>query len=156
MGLLKHLVACAAALIAVLLVVPDAALADSLMTIRYADGSTQTVRLDRPSESIRQIEFSEGRMRYGASSSIRVVAGTYGRNCGAQYGNVTDHIAAACDGRSTCEYAIFTGAIGDPAYGCRKDYVAEWQCGTNPERFSVAAGPEAGNGSTIILRCPAR
>ena len=91
-----------------------------------------------------------------ASSSIRVVAATYGRNCGAQYGNVTGELAAFCDGKATCEYTIETRAIGDPAYGCAKDYSAEWQCGNNPQRGNLAVGPEAGNGTTIVLTCPVR
>ncbi len=119
-----------------------------------------TIRLERPSESIRQIEFSEGRGRYGyderSSSSIRVVAATYGKNCGAQYGNVTAQLASACDGRSVCEYTILTSVIGDPVYGCQKDYVAEWQCGSTPARGGVTAGPEAGSGSRVLLRCPIR
>ncbi len=91
-----------------------------------------------------------------AREPIRVYAGTYGGNCGAPYGNATDDLAAACDGREVCEYTIDYRIIGDPAYGCRKDYVAEWQCGHNPERGSVAAGPEAGRGARILLRCPLR
>ena len=98
-----------------------------------------------------------GRARFeNDERAIRVVAASYGKNCGAPYGNVTDHLAATCNGRQVCEYTIMTDVLGDPAYGCRKDYVAEWQCGNNPERGSVAAGPEAGNGSRIVLRCPVR
>lgn len=91
-----------------------------------------------------------------AHQRIRVVSGTYGGNCGAGYGNVTGHLAAVCDGKQTCEYAIDYLAIGDPAQGCPKDYVAEWQCGNHPKRLVISVGPEAGNGTIIILRCPAR
>lgn len=91
-----------------------------------------------------------------ASSSIRVLAATYGRNCGAQYANATRDLATLCDGKAMCEYTIVTRTIGDPAYGCAKDYFAEWQCGNNPQRGSLSVGPEAGNGTTIVLTCPVR
>jgi hypothetical protein len=91
-----------------------------------------------------------------ASSSIRVIAATYGRNCGAQYGNVTRDLATVCEGKVMCEYTIDTRTIGDPAFGCPKDYFAEWQCGNNPQKGSLSVGPEAGNGTAIVLRCPIR
>jgi hypothetical protein len=91
-----------------------------------------------------------------ASSSIRVVAATYGKNCGAQYGNVTRDLAAVCDGKSTCEYTIDTRTMGDPAFGCPKDYFAEWQCENNPQKGNLSVLPEAGNGTAIVLRCPVR
>ena len=91
-----------------------------------------------------------------ARAPIRVYSGTYGGNCGAAYGNATGDLAAVCDGKAACEYTIDSRIIGDPAYGCRKDYVAEWQCGDNPVRGSVATGPEAGRGARIVLRCPIR
>ena len=65
-------------------------------------------------------------------------------------------LAATCDGKAVCEYTIDTRTIGDPAFGCAKDYLAEWQCGNNPQKGSVAVGPEAGNGTAIVLRCPVR
>ncbi len=87
---------------------------------------------------------------------IRVITATYGRNCGAPYGNVTNHLAEICDGRGTCEYFIDVRVIGDPAGGCPKDYFAEWQCGRDPKRGVMSVSPEAGLGKRIILRCPVR
>ncbi len=81
--------------------------------------------------------------------SIRIIAATYGRNCGAPYGNATDHLAEICEGRPTCEYIIDFSAIGDPARGCAKDYFAEWECGRDYERGTMSAGPEAGMGKRI-------
>ena len=159
MDFLKGSIACSLVAVAVLLVAPGIARADDVMTIRYADGSSQSIRLERPSESIKQIEFSEGR-RFGREESvrpsIRVVSGTYGRNCGAQYGNVTSDLAGVCEGKVTCEYTIDSRTIGDPVRGCPKDYFAEWQCGNNPEKGSLSVAPEAGNGTRIVLRCPVR
>jgi len=87
-------------------------------------------------------------------TSIKVLSGTYGGNCGVRLGNVTDRLIAACDGRTTCEYTVDVRTLGDPAPGCLKDYVAEWQCGNNPQRAGVTASPEAGVGKTIVLKCP--
>ncbi len=96
-----------------------------------------------------------GRGAWGPPA-IRVVSATYGGNCGAPYGNATGHLAAVCEGKTTCDYIIDSRSIGDPAYGCPKDYVAEWQCGDNPEKLGTSVGPEAGYGKRIVLRCPVR
>jgi hypothetical protein len=136
-------------------------IADDFMVLRYGDGSTQRIKLEREFESIRQIEFVEGRRgpdrddRRGGH--IKVIAATYGGNCGAPFGNVTNHLAEVCEGRATCEYVIDFRVLGDPAPGCSKDYRAEWECGgRDPERSVVSAGPEAGGGTRIVLRCPVR
>jgi hypothetical protein len=134
--------------------------ADDVMVLRYRDGSAQKVKLERESEFIRQIEFLEGKRRHGHDDRrggyIKVVAATYGGNCGASYGNVTNHLAEICDGKATCEYIIDFRIIGDPAPNCRKDYVVEWQCGHDPERSVLSIPPAAGLGERIILRCPVR
>jgi hypothetical protein len=90
------------------------------------------------------------------SGPIAVLSGTYGGNCRAGYGNATNHLRAVCDGRQVCDYVIDFNTIGDPAPGCFKDYVAEWQCGNNPKRFGASIGPEAGSGKVIRLRCAGR
>jgi hypothetical protein len=133
--------------------------ADELV-LRYTDGSAQRIRLDRPADAIKQIEFVDEKKPMGhegwSPMAIRVVSGTYGGNCGAFYGNATEHVASICNGRPTCEYIVDFRNLGDPATGCSKDFVAEWRCGNSPERASVAASPEAGNGKRIVLRCPIR
>jgi hypothetical protein len=130
---------------------------EDFMVLRYADGSTQRIRLERESGSIRQIEFVEGRRGPGREEwrggGIRVIAGTYGGNCGAPFGNVTNHLAEVCDGKAICEYIIDFRVLGDPTPGCLKDYSAEWECGNDRERM----GTSVGAGSTrIVLRCPVR
>jgi hypothetical protein len=161
MNFLKCFVASGLVAVALLLVAPDIARTDDFMTLRYADGFTQKIRLERPSESIRQIEFSEdqrGGPRRGSEmvrSPIKVISGTYGRNCGAPYGNVTRDLAEVCDGRAVCDYTIDASILGDPAGGCYKDYFAEWQCGNNPQRGTISV-PAEGNGRRIELRCPLR
>jgi hypothetical protein len=140
--------------------VPEAIGADDVMVLRYSDGSTQRIKLERPSESIRQIEFLEGKRVSGrddrGGDRIKVIAGTYGKNCRAPYGNATNHLAEICEGKATCEYVIDVTVLGDPAVGCAKDYFAEWQCGRDPERRTTSARPEAGGGTRIMLRCPSR
>lgn len=86
--------------------------------------------------------------------AIRVVAGSYGLNCGVPRGNVTSHLAAHCNGKSLCNYRVDYMALGgDPAVGCPKGYIAEWRCGNGPVR-SVAAPGEAGFGAVVTLSCP--
>jgi hypothetical protein len=82
------------------------------------------------------------------------LAGTYGQNCGQERGNVTGHLAASCDGREQCEYPIHHTVIGDPVYGCRKDYVAEWACVGSSGVHRAYAQPEAGFGSIVEIQCP--
>lgn len=98
-------------------------------------------------------------VRKSASSSaggIQVIAGTYGMNCRQPRGNKTAHLAAACSGRNQCDYVVDVTAIGDPAYGCSKDYVAEWQCPGSSETQRATAGAEAGYRSKISLSCSAQ
>lgn len=160
MTYLRRFVTCTLVLVALVFSVPEVMGADDFMILRYTDGSTQKIRLERPADSIRQIEFMEGKKMSGrddrGGDHIKVIAATYGRNCGAPYGNVTDHLAEFCDGKRTCEYIIDVRVLGDPATGCAKDYSAEWQCGRDPERGTTGVRAEAGHGTSIVLRCPVR
>src|SRR5262245_43674606 len=80
---------------------------------------------------------------------IQVVAGSYGANCKTPHGNKTDHLRQACDGRQSCSYRVDHTVIGDPAYGCAKDYVAEWRCGADAAVRKASAPPEAGFGAVL-------
>ncbi|HEY7376297.1 MAG TPA: hypothetical protein VIF57_29310 [Polyangia bacterium] len=84
---------------------------------------------------------------------IHILAGSYGQNCRAVHGNTTAQLAQNCEGQPSCAYRIDYTVIGDPAFGCAKDYVAEWRCGDDPTVLRAAAAPEAGFGSIIQLRC---
>jgi hypothetical protein len=164
MTCLRGFVACTLVLAATVFSVSQVMGADEFMVLRYSDGSTQRIRirLERPPESIMQVEFGEGRRVFvfgpeeRRGGRIRVIAATYGRNCGVPYGNVTNHLAEVCNGKTVCEYIIDFRVIGDPAAGCAKDYVAEWQCGHDPERGVINVPPEAGASTRIVLRCPVR
>lgn len=92
---------------------------------------------------------------YRGYSHIKVLSATYGRNCGAPYGNITPHLAQNCDGREWCEYVLDHRVVGDPAPGCSKDFFVEWQCGHRPETGTVGINPEA-SGSRIVMKCPVR
>src|SRR5499433_822390 len=56
--------------------------------------------------------------QFGGRFRILVVSATYGGNCGARPGNVTDALADACTGRRVCEYSIRHQILGDPVPGC--------------------------------------
>jgi hypothetical protein len=85
--------------------------------------------------------------------AIRVISATYGGNCRAPRGNVTNALAGACNEHADCTYKIDYTVLGDPAGGCQKDYQAEWVCGGNPEILRTSAPPEAGYGSIVRLHC---
>jgi hypothetical protein len=136
-----------------LFIVSSAAYAQEQLVIVFHDGTSQTFTLDRPVYSIRSINF-QGPLTSGANDRIIVVAGTYGKNCNAGYGNKTDHLARSCNDRKRCEYIIDYQVIGDPAVGCGKDYIAEWRCGNDSTIHRTSASPEAGFRKQIILSCP--
>jgi hypothetical protein len=97
------------------------------------------------------------------AQGIHVLSGIYGGNCPSPHrpypnnpSNTTDktqYLTSACEGKDRCEYTINWEAIGDPAYGCKKDYVARWQCIGKAGGGTVRAEPEAGRGSKILLIC---
>jgi hypothetical protein len=84
--------------------------------------------------------------------NLRLVSATYGLNCGAPRGNVTEHIANFCNSTATCEYPIDFKVIGDPKRGCAKEYHAEYRCGNFGGIKSATVRPEA-SGQTIRLEC---
>jgi hypothetical protein len=88
----------------------------------------------------------------GLPGAIQIQFATYGGNCGAPRGNVTGHIAQVCNGLMDCRYTIDHTVIGDPAYGCAKDYVVQYTCGNGQPRIARAE-PEAGYRSLVSLMC---
>ena len=88
--------------------------------------------------------------------AIKVLAGTYGRNCGGKPGNATAHLSRACDGRASCDYRIDASALEDPGPSCDKDYAAEWRCGAGPAVYAASVSGEAGRGGSLTLVCSAR
>jgi hypothetical protein len=84
---------------------------------------------------------------------VRLVSATYGGNCGAPAGNVSAVVAAACNGKSTCPYVVDWTVIGDPAYGCGKDFVVQWRCAGSAKTATVRLPGEAGFKKTALISC---
>ena len=96
-----------------------------------------------------------------AANGIMVKQVVYGGNCagkGKPDPNIkgadpTKHLADACNGKASCSYKINHQAIGDPIYGCAKDYKVEYVCpGSGPAK--AEATPEA-SGKSVTLNCGA-
>ncbi|MGH8747115.1 MAG: hypothetical protein ACREUK_11570 [Burkholderiales bacterium] len=85
---------------------------------------------------------------------ITVLAGTYGRNCGAASGNVTPALAHSCDGRSACDISIDSSFTNGPVSGCEGDYVVEWKCGSGPGVYTATVPAGAARGASVTLACP--
>lgn len=88
-----------------------------------------------------------------AATTIKVVSGTFGRNCNAKTGNATAPLSKSCDGHSSCDFTIDTTALEDPAPGCSKDFAAEWKCGDNNAVYSAALSSLTGKNDKLRLSC---
>ena len=89
--------------------------------------------------------------RYG-QGSIYVNSATYGRNCGARHGNVTSQLGRDCGGRNHCVYYVNANQIGDPAFGCAKDFHVSYTCRQGQQERWASLQPEA-SGQQIVLDC---
>lgn len=87
---------------------------------------------------------------YG-SYGMRIQSATYGGNCGAQYGNVTWSVQNRCNGSVNCQYTVNVNEIGDPAYGCAKDFNIEYRCPNGQMKTSYLSGET--NGKTLYMQC---
>ena len=81
-----------------------------------------------------------------------MVQATYGGNCKAPPGNDRPP-AAVVRRQAACSYRVDYKVIGNPVFGCNKDYVAEWRCGTSDAVHRASLANEAPLGSSIELRC---
>lgn len=122
--------------------------------VRPKDAGSADVRshVVRQAAAAEKIPSKTGDEKY----AIKVLAGTYGRNCGAKPGNATAHLSRACDGRASCDYRIDASALEDPAPSCDKDYAAEWRCGAGPAVYAASVSGEAGRGGSLTLVCSSR
>jgi hypothetical protein len=85
--------------------------------------------------------------------TIKVVSGTYGRNCNAKVGNATAPLTKTCDGHVSCDFTIDTAALEDPSPGCSKDFAAEWRCGNGNAVYSAALSSLTGKNDKLHLNC---
>jgi hypothetical protein len=101
--------------------------------------------------------------RSGRSGVIDVISATYGWNCRefkplkgrantVGINNARAHIAGQCNGKKKCQYTIYYKNIGDPAYGCEKDYEVDYRCSPNTETYDIFVEAEAGWGPEIKSR----
>ena len=88
-----------------------------------------------------------------AKSTIKVVSGTYGRNCNGKAGNATALLSRSCDGQINCDFIIDTTTLEDPAPNCGKDFAAEWKCGEGNAVYSAALPSLTGNNDRLRLAC---
>jgi hypothetical protein len=86
------------------------------------------------------------------TNQIRVTSATFGENCGAPRGNVTDKVGRICNEKETCALPGASVNDPDPAFGCGKSFAAEWKCGSGKIRFnSVPAS--AWGAAVLTLSC---
>ncbi len=85
--------------------------------------------------------------------ALKVVSGTYGKNCNGKVGNASTQVAKACDGHSSCDFIIDTATLEDPAPNCSKDFAVEWKCGNGNAVYSAALSALSGKNDKLRLNC---
>ena len=80
-----------------------------------------------------------------------ITSATYGGNCNAPIGNVSDKVAGdlKCNFVSSCSIPISNQLFGDPSPGCRKSFDIEYKCGGKSFTKNLAYA----EGQTMILDC---
>jgi hypothetical protein len=86
------------------------------------------------------------------NSSIHVILATYGYNCRASPGNATASVTKKCERNLNCEYAVDVAQLGDPAPGCAKNFIVNYQCFDGARERRVVVDREAG-GNVASLTC---
>ncbi|MDH4216132.1 MAG: DMT family transporter [Gallionella sp.] len=93
----------------------------------------------------------------GASAAekpaIKIVSGTYGRNCNGKAGNATPQLAKACDGKPACDYAAEPVELENAPANCARDFAAEWKCGSGSTVYSAILPADAGKNEKLLLAC---
>jgi hypothetical protein len=88
-----------------------------------------------------------------SSPPLKIVSGTYGRNCNAKAGNATQLLSKACDGKSSCDYTPEPVDIEGAPAGCARDFAAEWKCGSGNAVYSATFPANAGKNDKLHLEC---
>lgn len=115
-------------------------------TVKYNCGVKSRLKTQRISG-----EASGKKIHLNCGKKLKVLSATYGKNCGVRNGNVTHYLRSSCNNKASCSYRINHKKIGDPAYGCKKDFMVKWQC-TNGQVKKTFLAPEA-SGKSLILKC---
>jgi hypothetical protein len=90
-----------------------------------------------------------------SSNKLRIISATYGNSCNVPTGNATTRLKKACNGKKECKYRLDVAVLGDPANGCAKDFIVEFDCGEKTNLKKKFIPPEAGVGGNVVrLRCP--
>jgi prepilin-type N-terminal cleavage/methylation domain-containing protein len=91
--------------------------------------------------------------RGACSTTITIVAATYGSNCGCGYNNVGSSVAALCNGKVSCSFVEGNGEFGDCSSGCAKNFVVSYECSGSSSK-SVQEPSRSGENYTVSLSCP--
>jgi hypothetical protein len=119
------------------------------------DGSMVRLAMATPGGAMSADKTGTNEKTENAKLTIKVVTGTYGRNCGAKPGNATSQVAHACDGQAVCQYQIDMAAPEDAAPNCVKVFTAEWKCGNAATVYAVTVPAGAMQGEHLQLSCSA-
>lgn len=79
---------------------------------------------------------------YFGAKSIQIQTATYGGNCGAGLGNLTNALKSVCQNRTSCSFNPL-GLIGDVAVGCPKDISVQYTCNRTANISYSRAGEAA-------------
>lgn len=80
---------------------------------------------------------------------------SYGKNCNAALeGNRTLQVMTKCQGRDNCDYTVSAARDGDPAFGCGKTFVVEYQCNSDIGNVITVELPKEADNKTATLTCP--
>ena len=125
-----------------------AATAAAPLTLQVATNGEPSINLALPAQGSARAQSAQP-----DAAAIIVSEATYGGNCKAPRNNALEALAKACNGRGDCEYVVDHNLLGDPAFGCPKDFAARWRCSDHGEQRSIVVPAEAGSGSKLKLSC---
>jgi hypothetical protein len=99
------------------------------------------------------------------AGEIHITDATYGLNCRdfkvaaglvnrVKPGNATQNALELCGkAKGSCAVPVDANRIGDPAPGCRKEFLLHWRCG-DMERVYEDYVPDEANGNSATATCP--
>ncbi len=101
----------------------------------------------------------------GAAQTISVSSATYGAHLTQVFnpckpvisGNATSLVKSKCDGQKSCLFTVDDATFpgGDPAFGCAKDFIAQFGCSGDQIVRTVSVGGSGveADGKTLYLTC---